>query len=301
MSPRGAGASRCSRRWSWTRRGCPRLLESPAVSGYDARAACRSPPVAATRPPARSASASTARGRCRWCSAPRASCSRRCERFAADPRGRVHAFCHAVPGSWHAMGVMLSAAGLAALAARRCRARGRLRRAARRRPWPGRRRGGAAVPPLPGGRADAARRPRRARRVRGPQPPSRPRRARARGARRGRVRPARLARPGRRAWRATRARPRLRRRRPQRAVAADRRLGARAAARAGRRRRGRGVRRRDPRRRRSRRLARRARRRRRYRRAAGAGRARSPSGWRSYAEQRERYRALYPALRDALQ
>jgi xylulokinase len=31
--------------------------------------------------------------------------------FAADPDGRVHAFCHAVPGAWHAMGVMLSAAG----------------------------------------------------------------------------------------------------------------------------------------------------------------------------------------------
>jgi xylulokinase len=29
--------------------------------------------------------------------------------FAADARGRVHAFCHAVPGAWHAMGVMLSA------------------------------------------------------------------------------------------------------------------------------------------------------------------------------------------------
>ena len=33
------------------------------------------------------------------------------ERYAADPQGRVHAFCHAVPGGWHAMGVMLSAAG----------------------------------------------------------------------------------------------------------------------------------------------------------------------------------------------
>jgi xylulokinase len=31
--------------------------------------------------------------------------------YAADPEGRVHAFCHAVPGAWHAMGVMLSAAG----------------------------------------------------------------------------------------------------------------------------------------------------------------------------------------------
>jgi xylulokinase len=31
--------------------------------------------------------------------------------FAADPQARVHAFCHAAPGGWHAMGVMLSAAG----------------------------------------------------------------------------------------------------------------------------------------------------------------------------------------------
>jgi xylulokinase len=33
------------------------------------------------------------------------------ERFAADRPARVHAFCHAIPGTWHAMGVMLSAAG----------------------------------------------------------------------------------------------------------------------------------------------------------------------------------------------
>jgi xylulokinase len=33
------------------------------------------------------------------------------EQFATEPKGRVHAFCHAVPGAWHAMGVMLSAAG----------------------------------------------------------------------------------------------------------------------------------------------------------------------------------------------
>jgi xylulokinase len=31
--------------------------------------------------------------------------------YAHDPQARVHAFCHAVPGAWHAMGVMLSAAG----------------------------------------------------------------------------------------------------------------------------------------------------------------------------------------------
>lgn len=33
------------------------------------------------------------------------------ESFVADAQARVHAFCHAVPGAWHAMGVTLSAAG----------------------------------------------------------------------------------------------------------------------------------------------------------------------------------------------
>ena len=31
--------------------------------------------------------------------------------YAYEPQGRLHAFCHAVPGAWHFMGVMLSAAG----------------------------------------------------------------------------------------------------------------------------------------------------------------------------------------------
>ncbi len=34
--------------------------------------------------------------------------------YAAEPEARVHVFCHAVPATWHAMGVMLSAAGSAA-------------------------------------------------------------------------------------------------------------------------------------------------------------------------------------------
>ncbi len=33
------------------------------------------------------------------------------DEFRADPEARVHAFCHSVPGAWHQMGVMLSAAG----------------------------------------------------------------------------------------------------------------------------------------------------------------------------------------------
>ncbi len=31
--------------------------------------------------------------------------------YRPEPEARVHVFCHAVPGTWHAMGVMLSAAG----------------------------------------------------------------------------------------------------------------------------------------------------------------------------------------------
>jgi xylulokinase len=33
------------------------------------------------------------------------------ESYAAEMQGRLHVFCHAVPGAWHAMGVMLSAGG----------------------------------------------------------------------------------------------------------------------------------------------------------------------------------------------
>ena len=33
------------------------------------------------------------------------------DKVSTDPLGRVHTFCHAVPGKWHVMGVMLSAGG----------------------------------------------------------------------------------------------------------------------------------------------------------------------------------------------
>jgi len=33
------------------------------------------------------------------------------DRVATDPEGRLHTFCHAVPGKWHVMGVVLSAGG----------------------------------------------------------------------------------------------------------------------------------------------------------------------------------------------
>jgi xylulokinase len=33
------------------------------------------------------------------------------DRYGPEPEGRVHVFCHALPGMWEAMGVMLTAAG----------------------------------------------------------------------------------------------------------------------------------------------------------------------------------------------
>ncbi|KAF0095472.1 MAG: xylulokinase [Puniceicoccaceae bacterium 5H] len=33
------------------------------------------------------------------------------DKYRVEPEGRLHAFCHAVPGAWHLMGVMLAAAG----------------------------------------------------------------------------------------------------------------------------------------------------------------------------------------------
>jgi xylulokinase len=33
------------------------------------------------------------------------------EKFAMEPEGKLHAFCHALPDTWHVMGVMLSAGG----------------------------------------------------------------------------------------------------------------------------------------------------------------------------------------------
>jgi xylulokinase len=33
------------------------------------------------------------------------------DQVCLDPKGRVHTFCHSVPGKWHVMGVMLSAGG----------------------------------------------------------------------------------------------------------------------------------------------------------------------------------------------
>ena len=112
--------------------------------------------------------------------------------FATDPQARVHAFCHAVPGTWHAMGVMLSAAGSLRWL-RTSLPRATVRRAPRRGGrWEPGARGSSSCPTC---QASGRRTPTRTHAV--PSSASgapRPRRARARGARGRRVRAARLAR-----------------------------------------------------------------------------------------------------------
>ena len=71
----------------------------------------RWPPAPATRPPAPWASGSTGPARLSIALGTSGVVFAALDAFAADPQARVHAFCHAVPGAWHAMGVMLSAAG----------------------------------------------------------------------------------------------------------------------------------------------------------------------------------------------
>ncbi len=198
--------------------------------------------------------------------------------YRPDAEARLHVFCHAVPDTWHAMGVMLSAAGslrwlrdnvvgasydeLTAEAAR----------------WAPGAEGLLFQPYLAGERTPHAG-PGCARRVRRALAASRARRDRARGARGRRVRASRLAGAAARAGRRRRGRPRLRRRRTQPALAGDRRVGARRSTRTDCRVRGR----RSVRRRAARRASRRARSRMRTRQwprasTSPTGSSRAPNG-----------------------
>ena len=94
---RRLAAARCSRA-----RRCPARPRRRRAGRRRARA---------TRPRARSASASTGPGPVSVVLGTSGVVFAALDEFAADPQARVHAFCHAVPGAWHAMGVMLSAAG----------------------------------------------------------------------------------------------------------------------------------------------------------------------------------------------
>ena len=214
----------------WSDEVCERARDPARLAPARARVAARWP-APATRRRLRSASASSSPGPSRSCSAPRGSSSPCCPPTRPDPEARVHVFCHAAPGTWHAMGVMLSAAGSLAWLrhARSAPTTATLDAEAERWPPGGR---GAAVRALPGGE-----------RTPYPDPD-------ARGAfvglslRHDRGALARATLEGvayglrdslellRALGLSARGRPRLRRRQPQRALAADRRLGPRAPARA---------------------------------------------------------------------
>ncbi len=88
----------------------PRALESPAVSGMTARGV----PVAAGAGDQAAGALGVGIDRPGPVSVVLGTSGvvfAAADTFAADPEARVHAFCHAVPGGWHSMGVMLSAAG----------------------------------------------------------------------------------------------------------------------------------------------------------------------------------------------
>ena len=106
--------ARRSRASSWP--GCHRLLESPEVSGVTI--ACdnvsQGIPVAAGAGDCAAAAVGVGIDRPGPLSIVLGTSGvvfAALPSFASDPQARVHAFCHAVPDHWHAMGVMLSAAG----------------------------------------------------------------------------------------------------------------------------------------------------------------------------------------------
>jgi xylulokinase len=88
----------------------PRLLESPDISGHTADGI----PVAAgagDQPAAALGVGIDTPGRLSVVLGTSGVVLAVLPAYRADPEARVHAFCHAVPGAWQVMGVMLSAAG----------------------------------------------------------------------------------------------------------------------------------------------------------------------------------------------
>ena len=143
-----------------------------------------------------------------------------------DPSGALHAFCHAVPGQYHLMGVVLSAGGSLrwyqeVIGAPPGTGGGPLRGPdeRRRRGRAGRR--GPVLPALPRRRAHAAHGPARAGRLDRADPRPRPAPPGPRRARGGELRAQGFARPDAAARGLARAAVRGRRRGPRRRLAAD--------------------------------------------------------------------------------
>ena len=147
------------------------------------------------------------------------------DRFAPAPASAVHAFCHALPGLWHQMGVMLSAAAsLAWLAGvMETPAAALLAPLGERVDGPS----SGQIPALSRRRAHAAQRCRRQRRLRRPARCDRAQPDRAGRARRRRLRRARQSRGAERGQRADRGGRSRRRRLALAAVGADLRRCAR--------------------------------------------------------------------------
>ena len=153
----------------------PRLVEGSEVSadalaaksrapGASPAAHSRSPAAAATMRPPRSASARSSAGEGFVSLGTSGVIFSVTDRYVSLPERTLHAFCHALPGRWHGMSVMLSAASalswIAELARprrrdRRLRRRGRGLRRARRTHVAS----GADFPALSQRRAHAAQRP----------------------------------------------------------------------------------------------------------------------------------------------
>lgn len=92
----------------------PPVLESPDVSGHVSGGPLRGVPVAAGAGDCAAAAVgvgAVAPGTLSIVLGTSGVVFATLPAFAAEPQARVHAFCHALPGTWHAMGVMLSAAG----------------------------------------------------------------------------------------------------------------------------------------------------------------------------------------------
>ena len=187
----GAGATRCSTRSRSRASGCRRVYESTEIAGAGDQAA------GALGVGDRRARAALGRAR---------HVGRRLRRAAGLRRRRrrraLHTFCHAVPGTWHAMGVMLSAAGSLRWLRDVGRRRAIAELLAEAERWPAGAEGLLFLPYLTGERTPHADPDARAR-VRRPDGAARPRRARPRGARRRRLRAARLARAAARARRSS--------------------------------------------------------------------------------------------------
>ena len=117
---RGAGRTRCWPRWTSRRAWLPEVTESPVVSARVSAAAAAATGLVAGTPVVGGGGDQAAQavgtgivqeGIVSVTLGTSGVVFAQSDAYRVEPAGRLHAFCHAVPGKWHLMGVMLSAAG----------------------------------------------------------------------------------------------------------------------------------------------------------------------------------------------